>query len=42
LIEFTNENPAAIGYIYDPETGMFSQPNIDENDIQNEGENINP
>lgn len=26
LIEFTNENPAGIGWIYDPETNTFTPP----------------
>ena len=25
-IEYTNENPAGIGYTYDPETGLFTPP----------------
>ena len=26
LIEFTPENPAGIGWSYDPETGVFTEP----------------
>lgn len=26
-IEYTDENPAGIGYIYNEETGLFSNPN---------------
>jgi hypothetical protein len=29
LIEFTSENPAGVGWTYDPETGMFTEPNPD-------------
>ena len=25
-IEYTDENPAGIGYTYDPETGLFAPP----------------
>lgn len=30
LIEFTAENPAGIGWTYDPETGVFTAPVIEE------------
>ena len=30
LIEFTPENPAGIGWTYDPETGKFSAPVVEE------------
>lgn len=30
LIEYTPDNPAGIGYTYDPETGRFTPPAIDE------------
>jgi hypothetical protein len=30
LIEYTPENPAGIGWIYDPETGKFSAPVVEE------------
>lgn len=30
LIEYTSENPAGIGWIYDPETGKFNAPVTDE------------
>ena len=30
LIEFTPENPAGIGWTYDPETGKFNPPATDE------------
>lgn len=30
LIEFTPENPAGIGWTYDPETGKFNPPVTDE------------
>jgi hypothetical protein len=30
LIEYTFENPAGIGYIYDEQTGLFSPPVITE------------
>ena len=33
LIEFTAENPAGIGWTYDPETGKFNQPIVEEVDI---------
>lgn len=26
FIEYTNENPAGIGYAYDPNTGLFTAP----------------
>ena len=25
-VEYTNENPAGIGYTYDPDTGLFTAP----------------
>jgi len=25
-VEYTNENPAGIGYAYDPDTGLFTSP----------------
>lgn len=28
LIEFTADNPAGIGYMYDPETGKFNPPPV--------------
>lgn len=33
LVEYTAENPAGIGWIYDPETGRFSEPPADEEPI---------
>lgn len=30
LIEYTSENPAGIGWTYDPETGKFSAPVVEE------------
>jgi hypothetical protein len=30
LIEFTAENPAGIGWTYDPETGKFTEPKVQE------------
>ena len=30
LIEFTPENPAGIGWSYDPETGVFTEPIVEE------------
>jgi hypothetical protein len=30
LIEFTPENPAGIGWSYDPETGVFIEPVVEE------------
>lgn len=30
LIEYTTENPAGIGYTYDPETGRFIPPTTEE------------
>lgn len=30
LIEYTSENPAGIGWIYDPETGKFTAPVVEE------------
>lgn len=30
LIEYTAENPAGIGYTYDPETGRFTPPVFEE------------
>ena len=30
LIEYTAENPAGVGYIYDPETNTFAEPEITE------------
>ena len=30
LIEFTEDNPAGIGYTYDPETGKFAAPVIED------------
>jgi len=30
LIEFTPDNPAGIGYIYDAETGKFNPPVVEE------------
>lgn len=30
LIEFTDENPAGIGWTYDPETGKFVSPVVEE------------
>ena len=30
LIEFTSENPAGIGWSYDPETGTFVAPVVEE------------
>ena len=30
LIEFTPENPAGIGWSYDPETGVFTEPVVEE------------
>ena len=30
LIEFTPENPAGIGWSYDPETGVFTEPVAEE------------
>lgn len=30
LIEYTTDNPAGIGYTYDPETGRFTPPATDE------------
>jgi hypothetical protein len=27
-IEYTDENPAEIGWIYDPETGRFAPPEV--------------
>jgi hypothetical protein len=29
LIEYTDENPAGIGWIYDQETGVFTAPVLD-------------
>lgn len=33
LIEFTPENPAGIGWGYDPETGRFIEPVVEEESI---------
>jgi hypothetical protein len=30
LIEFTAENPAGTGWVYDPETGVFTAPVVEE------------
>lgn len=30
LIEYTDDNPAGIGWTYDPETGKFSAPVVEE------------
>jgi hypothetical protein len=30
LIEYTAENPAGVGYIYDSETNTFAEPEIDQ------------
>lgn len=30
LIEYTTDNPAGIGYTYDPKTGRFTPPEISE------------
>ncbi len=30
LIEFTDENPAGTGWTYDPETGKFTEPEVQE------------
>lgn len=34
LIEFTDENPAGIGWTYDPETGSFAAPVVEDNTDQ--------
>lgn len=31
LVEYTPENPAGIGWIYDPTTGIFTDPRVVEN-----------
>lgn len=33
LIEFTAENPAGIGWSYDPETGTFSAPVLEKDEV---------
>ena len=30
LIEYTDENPAGAGWTYDPETGKFTEPEVQE------------
>ena len=34
-VEYTNENPAGIGYSYDPDTGLFIPPVTETNPIPN-------
>lgn len=34
LIEFTPENPAGIGWSYDPETGVFTEPVVEESVVE--------
>ena len=34
LIEYTAENPAGIGWTYDPDTGKFATPVSEESDVQ--------
>lgn len=34
LIEITPENPAGMGWTYDPETGTFSAPIVEEETIE--------
>ena len=36
LIEYTNENPAGIGWTYDSETGKFNPPVVEETDADTE------
>lgn len=32
-VEFTNENPAGIGWIYNRDTGTFSEPAVEEESV---------